>query len=161
MADPRAFGDPDHYAIRYTGPEDNGGVHINSGIVNHAFYLAIEGGTNRTSGLAVTGVGGGNREQIERMFYRGFTSYLTPSATFAMARQATLRAATDLFGGASPAFRAVSRPGPPWGSIDAPSPPNVDLYAETASFSSNYSVEPSVDVDAGGALVGGGLRLRF
>ncbi len=36
-----------------------------------------------------------------------------------------------------------------------------DLYAETASFSSNYSVEPSVGVDAGGALVGGGLRLRF
>jgi hypothetical protein len=36
-----------------------------------------------------------------------------------------------------------------------------DLYAETASFSSNYSVEPSVDVDAGAALVGGGLRLRF
>ena len=36
-----------------------------------------------------------------------------------------------------------------------------DRYAETASFSSNYSVEPSVGVDAGGALVGGGLRLRF
>ena len=109
MSDPRAFGDPDHYAIRYTGPEDNGGVHINSGISNHAFYLAIEGGTNRTSGLAVTGVGGGNREQIERIFYRGFTSYLTPSATFAQARQATLRAASELFGDASPAFRAVQQ----------------------------------------------------
>ena len=109
MSDPRAFGDPDHYAIRYTGPEDNGGVHINSGISNHAFFLAIEGGTNRTSGLAVTGVGGGNREQIERIFYRGFTSYLTPSATFAQARQATLRAASELFGDASPAFRAVQQ----------------------------------------------------
>ena len=42
---------------RYVGPEDNGGVHINSGISNHAFYLAIEGGTNRTSGLPVQGVG--------------------------------------------------------------------------------------------------------
>ena len=109
MSDPRSFGDPDHYAIRYTGPEDNGGVHINSGISNHAFFLAIEGGTNRTSGLAVTGVGGGNREQIERIFYRGFTSYLTPSATFAQARQATLRAASELFGDASPAFRAVQQ----------------------------------------------------
>ena len=35
---------------------DNGGVHHNSGIANHAFYLAIEGGVNRTSGLAVQGV---------------------------------------------------------------------------------------------------------
>ena len=35
------------------------------GIANHAFYLAIEGGTNRTSGLAVQGVGAANREQIE------------------------------------------------------------------------------------------------
>jgi len=109
MSDPRSFGDPDHYAIRYTGPEDNGGVHINSGISNHAFFLAIEGGTNRTSGLAVTGVGGGNREQIERIFYRGFTSYLTPNATFAQARQATLRAASELFGDSSPAFRAVQQ----------------------------------------------------
>jgi thermolysin len=91
MSDPRSFGDPDHYSIRYTGPEDNGGVHINSGISNHAFFLAIEGGTNRTSGLPVTGVGGGNREQIERIFYRGFTSYLTPGATFAQAARRPAR----------------------------------------------------------------------
>ena len=109
MSDPRSFGDPDHYSIRYVGPEDNGGVHINSGIPNHAFFLAIEGGTNRTSGLAVTGVGGANREQIERIFYRGFTSYLTPNATFAQARQATLRAASELFGDSSAAFRAVQQ----------------------------------------------------
>jgi thermolysin len=109
MSDPRAFGDPDHYSVRYTGPEDNGGVHINSGIPNHAFFLAIEGGTNRTSGLAVTGVGAANREQIERIFYRGFTSYLTPNATFAQARQATLRAASELFGDASAAYRATQQ----------------------------------------------------
>jgi thermolysin len=109
MSDPRSFGDPDHYSIRYTGTLDGGGVHINSGIPNHAFYLAIEGGTNRTSGLAVTGVGGANREQIERIFYRGFTAYLTPSASFAQARQATLRAASDLYGESSAAFRAVQQ----------------------------------------------------
>jgi thermolysin len=109
MENPGAFGDPDHYSRRYVGPEDNGGVHINSGIPNHAFYLAIEGGTNRTSGLAVQGVGGSNREQIERIFYRGFTSYLTPNATFAQARQATLRAASELFGESSAAYRAVQQ----------------------------------------------------
>ena len=50
LQNPIAFGDPDHYSIRYTGPEDGGGVHINSGIANHACYLAIEGGTNRVNG---------------------------------------------------------------------------------------------------------------
>ena len=109
MSDPGSFGDPDHYSRRYTGREDSGGVHTNSGISNHAYFLAIEGGTNRTSGLAVTGVGGANREQIDRIFYRAFTSYLTPSATFAQARQATLRAASELFGDSSPAFRAVQQ----------------------------------------------------
>jgi bacillolysin len=109
MSDPRAFGDPDHYSIRFTGTEDNGGVHINSGIANHAFYLAIEGGTNRTSGLGVQGVGAANREQIERVFYRAFTQLLPANATFSIARQATLRAATDLYGGSSAAFRAVEQ----------------------------------------------------
>ena len=36
--------DPDHYSERYRGPADNGGVHINSGIANKAFYLVSEGG---------------------------------------------------------------------------------------------------------------------
>jgi Zn-dependent metalloprotease len=31
---------PAHYSNRYTGTGDNGGVHINSGIPNRAFYLA-------------------------------------------------------------------------------------------------------------------------
>ena len=108
MSDPRAFGDPDHYSVRFTGTEDNGGVHINSGIPNHAFYLAIEGGTNRTSGMTVQGVGGGNREQIERVFYRAFTQLLPASATFSMARAATIQAARDLYAGNAAVERAVT-----------------------------------------------------
>jgi thermolysin len=109
LANPMAFGDPDHYTRRHTSPDDNGGVHSNSGIANHAFYLAIEGGTNRTSGLAVQGVGGASRDQIERVFYRGFTAFLTPNATFAQARQATVRAASELYGDSSAAIRAVQQ----------------------------------------------------
>jgi thermolysin len=106
MQNPMSFGDPDHYSVRYTGSADNGGVHINSGIANHAFYLAIEGGRHRL-GAAVQGVGGANREQIERVFYRGFTSYLTPRATFAQARAATIQAARDLYDPGSAAETAV------------------------------------------------------
>lgn len=108
MEHPQAFGDPDHYSRRYVGAADNGGVHTNSGIGNQWYYLAIEGGTNRTSGLAVSGVGRANREQIERIAYRAFTQLLTSGATFAMARQATIQAARDLYGAGSSAERAVT-----------------------------------------------------
>lgn len=109
MENPSAFGDPDHYVKRYLGTDDNGGVHINSTIVSHAFYLAVEGGTNRTSGASVQGVGAGAREQIEKVFYRAFTEMLPSNATFAVARAATLQSARDLYGSGSAAERAVSQ----------------------------------------------------
>jgi bacillolysin len=108
MASPMAFGDPDHYSIRFTGPEDNGGVHINSGIPNHVFYLAVEGGTNRISGLTVQGVGAANRVQIETVFYRAVTQLLPAAATFPMARTATIQAARDLYGAGGPVERAIT-----------------------------------------------------
>ena len=109
MENPQAYGDPDHYSRRFLGTADNGGVHINSGIANQAFYLAIESGTNRTSGLAVQGVGAANRDQIERVFYRAFTQMLPRNATFSLARAATIQAALDLFGASSNAERAVTQ----------------------------------------------------
>lgn len=108
MANPSQFGDPDHYSARFLGAEDNGGVHINSSIPNQAFYLAIEGGTNRTSGLTVAGVGSANRAQIERAFYRAFTQLLPAGATFSVARAATIQAARDLFGAGSAVERAIA-----------------------------------------------------
>lgn len=109
LANPGQFGDPDHYNNRYTGTLDNGGVHINSTIVGHAYFLAIEGGTNRTSGQAVTGVGFANREQMEKTFYRAFTQMMPSNATFAVARAATLQAATDLYGANSAAVRSLTQ----------------------------------------------------
>ena len=109
MANPQAYDDPDHYSKRYTGTADNGGVHSNSGIANNAFYLAIEGGVNRTSGLSVQGVGAASREKIEKAFYRGFTQLLPANATFSMARAATLQAARDLYGAGSDVERALDQ----------------------------------------------------
>jgi len=109
MSDPGSFGDPDHYSKRFLGSGDNGGVHINSGISNQAYYLAIEGGTNRTSGLSVQGVGGANREQIEKVFYRAFTQLMPANSTFSVARAATIQAARDLYGNNSAAERAVTQ----------------------------------------------------
>jgi bacillolysin len=109
MANPAAFGDPDHYSRRFTGEEDDGGVHINSTIVSHAFYLAVEGGTNRTSGLSVQGVGAANREQMEKVYYRAFMQLLPSNASFAVARQVTIQAARDLYGIGSAPERAVTQ----------------------------------------------------
>jgi thermolysin len=109
LSNPMSFNHPDHYSRRFRGTADNGGVHLNSGIPNHAFYLAIEGGRNRVSGVAVTGVGPENREQIEKIFYRAFVFMLPASATFSMARAATIQSAQDLYGAGSAAERAVSQ----------------------------------------------------
>ena len=103
---PRAAGDPDHYSIRCLPPIctedfDNGGVHINSGIINHAFCLMVQGGTNGTSGISVRGLGTAQMDRIEAIFYRAFVFYLVPSSTFHDAREATLRAAEELYGAGS------------------------------------------------------------
>jgi Zn-dependent metalloprotease len=97
--------DPDHYAERYTGSSDNGGVHINSGIANHAFYLAAMGGTHHRSGITVTGVG---TADAGRIWYRALTVYMTSSTNFAGARTAMLNAATDLFGSSSSQYNTVA-----------------------------------------------------
>lgn len=97
-SNPQAFGNPDHYSNRYLGTEDNGGVHVNSTIPTHAFYLFVQGGTNRTSGIRVGGIGLDNIERAEKIFYRAFTLYLGPTSHFHDAREATIQSAIDLYG---------------------------------------------------------------
>ncbi len=63
--------------------QDNGGVHVNSGI------------PNRAAGLIIQALGTGPTEQI---YYRALTNYMTRNSEFGDARQALEQAATDLFG---------------------------------------------------------------
>jgi bacillolysin len=105
LSNPRSTGDPDHYLLRFIG----GDPHYNSTIASHAFYLAIEGGVNRSSGLAVQGVGAGNREQIEKAFFRALTSLMPSSSTFALTRVATIQGARDLYGAGSAVERAITQ----------------------------------------------------
>ena len=100
MSNPISLGHPDHYSlVRFLGSSfDNGGIHINCGVPNHAFYLAVAGGTNRVSGLRVQGVGLANRERMERIFYRAFVYFLGSSSSFHDARAATIQAAVELYG---------------------------------------------------------------
>jgi thermolysin len=97
--------DPDHYAERYTGTGDSGGVHINSGIGNKAFHLAAVGGTHHRSGVTVTGMG---TADAGRIWYRALTIYMTSSTNFSGARTAMLNSATDLFGSGSTQYNTTA-----------------------------------------------------
>ena len=59
--------------------------------------------------MTVQGVGGANREQIEKVFYRVFTLLLPSTANFSMARIATIQAARDLYGAGGAVERAVTQ----------------------------------------------------
>jgi Zn-dependent metalloprotease len=59
--------------------------------------------------MAVQGVGAASREKVEKVFFRGFTQLLPASATFSMARAATVQAARDLYGSGSDVERAVEQ----------------------------------------------------
>lgn len=94
MADPHNGGtslsqpywQPKSVSEMYTGSQDNGGVHINSGIGNHAYYLYA---------TAVT------KEKAEQVFYKALTDYLTMTSKFIDFRIAVVQAPADLYGASS------------------------------------------------------------
>ena len=75
--------------------DDNGGVHINSGIPNRAFYLVA------------TALGGNAWERAGQVWYDTINLDLAPDTTFAQFAAATVRAATSRYGGASAEVDAV------------------------------------------------------
>ncbi len=123
---------PDHYSERYNGSDDNGGVHINSGIPNKAFFLFA---SNSSVG----------KDKAEKVYYRALSQYLVKSSNFVDCRLAVVQAATDLFGAnsnevnaAKSAFDAVgigSSGGTGGGQNDIPSNPGDDYILMTDSNS--------------------------
>lgn len=75
--------------------EDNGGVHINSGIPNYAFYLAA------------SAIGGNSWDKPGKIWYNTLTKRLTPTADFQAAADGTVGSAGELFGANSPEQTAV------------------------------------------------------
>ena len=104
MSDPTKYGDPDHYSKRYTGTDDNGGVHTNSSIINKAAYLLANGGTHY--GVTVNGIG---KDKVGAIYYRANTQYFTESTTFSQARAGLVQAAADLYGANSAEVAAVKQ----------------------------------------------------
>ncbi len=77
---------PGHMDDYVNTSQDYGGVHINSGIVNHAFYLtAVE-------------IGGFAWEKAGRIWYKALTEKMKSTTNFQGAADLTFEAAGELFG---------------------------------------------------------------
>jgi vibriolysin len=105
-----------------TPQNDQGGVHGNSGIANHAFYLLVAGGKQvrgKTPAVTVPALGVTRAGQI---WYRAATVYLTASSGFQSLRTALRQAATDLFGAdaAAAADLSMDAVGVPGGAVPQP-----------------------------------------
>ena len=95
MWNPNCNGNPGKVTdTRYLcGDYDSGGVHINSGIPNHAYALLVDGGT--FNGQVITGIG---FVKAVHIFWRVQNVYLTPTSDFATLADALEAATTDLIG---------------------------------------------------------------
>lgn len=98
MANPTLLGDPgktsdaqfvcaDDHAV------DNGGVHSNSGVPNHAYALMVDGGSY--NGQSVTGIGLTKAGKVQ---YRALSQYLLSASDFLDNYNALQQACQDLIG---------------------------------------------------------------
>lgn len=106
MSDPQSEGQPDTYGGTYwvnanctpTDANDYCGVHTNSGVLNHWFYVLAAGetGTNDIgNSYDVSGIG---IDKAAKIAYRTESVYLSANSTYANARTYAIQSAVDLYG---------------------------------------------------------------
>lgn len=95
MWDPTCDGDPGKVTDgQYRcGTGDNGGVHTNSGVPNHAYALLVDGGTY--NGQTISGIG---FTKAAHIFWRAQSIYLSATSDFSTLADALEASCTDLFG---------------------------------------------------------------
>jgi len=100
----------DYWQTTTTNPNDfndYGGVHINSGVGNHWFYLLSVGGmgiNDLNNNYYVNPI---TIQKAEKIAYRALTNGLTPTATYLDAYNATITAAITLYGANSNEWEQV------------------------------------------------------
>ena len=104
LSNPNLYRQPDTYhgAFWSSSFSDYGGVHTNSGVLNHWFYLLSQGGTginDMGSAYSVTGI---TLDKAAAIAFHTLTLYLNPNSNYADARQYAIQAAADLYGACSP-----------------------------------------------------------
>ena len=107
MSNPTSLGQPDTYGgTNWINPNcgtptqsnDYCGVHTNSGVLNHWFYLSVAGGSGTNDVGNAYNVAGIGMSKSAAISYRAINVYLTANSTYADARIAMIQSATDLYG---------------------------------------------------------------
>ena len=129
MFDPTKGNQPAHMDEFVDTDQDNGGVHINSGIPNKAAQLMADGGTFR--GVTVPGIG---REAMGKIFYEAQINWLHTYSDFADARDATLDAVAVVFPNDAGKAEAVAKA---WDAVGLKAPSPITLSIDPASFRVN------------------------
>lgn len=142
LINPKATLQPNTYLGQYwipSGGTDNGGVHTNSQVQNHWFYLLCQGGTGTNDNAATYNVSGIGIADAEKIAYRNLTNYLTPNSTYADARTYAIQSAIDLFGACS---SNVTQCANAWYAVGVGS--SVYSNAVVSQFSSNNNYSCSI-----------------
>lgn len=162
MSNPKSEGQPDTYggtnwisvSCTPTSSNDYCGVHTNSGVFNHWFYILSVGktGTNDIgSSYNVTGIG---IDKAAKIAFRLEDVYLTSNSTFANARTSGIQSAIDLYGAGSAeviattnAFYAIGVGAAYSGTTDtvAPSAPTGLAASGTTGTTTNLTWTASTD----------------
>jgi Zn-dependent metalloprotease len=113
MWNPNCFGDPGDTADAeyYCGALDNGGVHTNSGVPNHAFALLTDGGVH--NGWSVQSIG---VQRATAIYWQALEQYHTPTSDFSAHADAVEQACEDLVGRRIPQFSLEAWTGIPFGA---------------------------------------------
>jgi Zn-dependent metalloprotease len=95
MWNPTCYGDPGKVSDEeyHCDTSDAGGVHINSGVVNHTFALLVDGSTY--NGVTVPGIG---LDKTAHIFWKTQVDFLTPTSDFADLADSLTQSCTDLIG---------------------------------------------------------------
>ena len=123
MASPEDYGQPSVYQQGFwhninVPDNDDFGVHTNSGVMNKWFHTLCTGqGPNNTSVEPIS------FNDAIKIVYRAVRDYFTPVTQYVDARDATITAARQLFGGCSPQEKAVIAA---WNAGGLPSPNRCD-----------------------------------
>ena len=153
---------PDHYDdyVRLPAADDHGGVHINSSIINQAFYLLSEGGRHPRLGGEPVAQGVGIKAAV-KIYSLAAAHLLTERSDFADARAEFARAAGYLYGGkhsaawvaVHQAMDAVGVPGDWQRAPATPSSPPVAVAAPPAAASSTPATPPPISPGGGPATM--------
>jgi Zn-dependent metalloprotease len=158
MWNPVCYGDPGK--VTDTGQyicttTDNGGVHTNSGVPNHAFALLTDGGTY--NGQTVTGIG---MLKAAHIWWQTQAAYLAPASNFADMADGLEQSCQDLLG-----VNLTGFDGNPSGEVIGPADctelADAILATELRTYPDFCNFEPLLDPDAPALCAQGGTPTSF